>query len=323
VSSALTSAPLLPPALAAEYPFDAHWLDLDAGRLHYVDEGPREASLRAQPTECAGPVQGGPRAAQPVLFLHGNPTWSFLWRHLVSALRGEFRCVAPDHLGCGLSDKPAAWRYDLTGHAENALALVEHLDLRGITLVAHDWGGAIGMALVRRAPDRFARLMVMNTAAFPGRMPLRIAVCRTPALGPFLVERMNAFAGLLPRFGVAQPARLSAAARDGYAFPYRSARDRHAIRRFVEDIPTSPAHPSWSELENAAAAIVHFAHRPAAIVWGERDWCFTPRFREEWQSRLPRAAVLPIAHAGHLVPEEAPREVEGALRELLARSAGA
>lgn len=303
MSPALAPDAVLPPAVASEYRFDARWLELDAGRLHYLDEGPP--------------------AAEPVLFLHGNPTWSFLWRHLVLALRGTHRCVAPDHLGCGLSSKPAGWRYDLAGHAENALKLVEALDLRGITLVAHDWGGAIGMALVRRTPERFARLMVMNTAAFPGRMPLRIAVCRTPALGPLLVERMNAFAGLLPRFGLAQPARLSAAAREGYAFPYRSPRDRRAIRRFVEDIPTSPDHPSWSELEAASRAIEHFTDRPASIVWGERDWCFTPRFRAVWQRRLPRAAVLPIAHAGHLVTEEAPREVESALRALLARDAGA
>jgi haloalkane dehalogenase len=148
-------------------------------------------------------------------------------------------------------------------------------------------------------------------------MPLRIALCRTPLLGPLLLGPMNAFAGLLPRFGVASPRELSAAARAGYAYPYRTTRERVAIRRFVEDIPNAPAHPTWREFEEASRAIDAFQKRPAAIVWGERDWCFTPRFREEWQRRLPKAAVHRLRDVGHLVPEEAPEPVEAALRALL------
>jgi haloalkane dehalogenase len=295
----VSAAPVLPPAIAAEYPFESHFLDVSGGSLHYVDEGPRDA--------------------EPVLFLHGNPTWSFLWRHLVRELRGTHRCVALDHIGCGLSAKPADWRYTLAAHAENVLALVEHLDLERVTLVVHDWGGAIGMSTVSRASGRFARLMVLNTAAFPGAMPLRIRACRAPIVGPFLVERMNAFAGLLPRYGVADPSRMSAAARAGFAYPYRTVSDRRAIRRFVEDIPTSSSHPSWNELAAASQAVARFVAKPVSIVWGQRDWCFTPRFRAQWQSRLPAAKVVPIEGAGHLVTEEAPREVESELRALLAR----
>lgn len=297
--SAAAPALALPPSVAAEYPFESHFVDVDGGRMHYVDEGPRDA--------------------EPILFLHGNPTWSFLWRHLVRELSATHRCVAIDHVGCGLSSKPHAWEYTLAAHAGNALALVERLDLQRVTLVVHDWGGAIGMSLASRAPGRFARLMALNTAAFPGAMPLRIRACRAPFVGPLLVERLNAFAGLLPRFGVADPSRMSDAARAGFAFPYRDANDRRAIRRFVEDIPTTASHPSWKELTAASQAVARFVHRPVSIVWGERDWCFTPRFRAQWQSRLPSARVVPIAHAGHLVTEEAPREVEAELRALLAR----
>jgi len=289
----------LPPAVAAEYPFESRFLDVDGGRMHYVDEGPRDG--------------------QPILFLHGNPTWSFLWRHLVTALRAKHRCVAIDHIGCGLSEKPADWTYTLAAHAENARALVEHLDLERATLVVHDWGGAIGMSLASRIPGHFARLMVLNTAAFPGPMPLRIRACRAPFVGPILVEQFNAFAGLLPRFGLADPSRLTPAAREGYAFPYRTPGDRRAIRRFVEDIPTSSKHPSWNELAAASRGVARFVGKPVSIVWGQRDWCFTPRFRAQWQSRLPAAKVVPIADAGHLVTEEAPREVEAELRALLAR----
>lgn len=290
---------VLPPNIAAEYPFESRFLDVSGGRMHYVDEGPRDT--------------------EPILFLHGNPTWSFLWRHLVREFSATHRCVAIDHIGCGLSSKPADWRYTLAAHADNARSLVEHLGLERVTLVVHDWGGAIGMALAHRAPQRFARLMALNTAAFPGPMPLRIRICRAPILGPILVEQCNAFAGLLPRFGVADRAKMSPAAREGFAFPYRTPADRHAIRRFVEDIPTKQEHPSWSELERASSAIARFHSKPVSIVWGQRDWCFTPRFRAQWQSRLPSAKVVPIEHAGHLVTEEAPREVAAELRALLAR----
>ncbi len=295
----IAAIPALPPAIAAEYPFESHFLDVSGGSLHYVDEGPRDGD--------------------PILFLHGNPTWSFLWRDLVARLRETHRCVAIDHIGCGLSAKPADWRYTLAAHAENVLAVVERLDLERVTLVVHDWGGAIGLSTVGRASGRFARLMVLNTAAFPGPMPLRIRACRAPIVGPFLVEHMNAFAGLLPHFGVATPARLSATARAGFAYPYRTAADRRAIRRFVEDIPTSSSHPSWNELAAASQAVARFVAKPVSIVWGQRDWCFTPRFRAQWQSRLPAAKVVPIESAGHLVTEEAPREVEAELRSLLAR----
>ncbi|MCY2960706.1 MAG: alpha/beta fold hydrolase [Planctomycetota bacterium] len=289
----------LPAAIAAEYPFESRFLEVDGGRMHYVDEGPR----------------GG----DPILFLHGNPTWSYLWRKLVRELRATHRCIALDHIGCGLSAKPADWRYTLAAHAENTLALVERLDLERVTLVVHDWGGAIGMSTVSRASGRFARLLALNTAAFPGAMPLRIRACRAPIVGPILVEQFNAFAGLLPRFGLAEPSRLTPAARQGFAFPYRTAADRRAIRAFVEDIPTSSAHPSWKELGSASQAVARFVAKPVSIVWGQRDWCFTPRFRAQWQSRLPAANVVPVEHAGHLVTEEAPSEVEAELRALLAR----
>jgi haloalkane dehalogenase len=115
---------------------------------------------------------------------------------------------------------------------------------------------------------------------------------------------------------------MSPTARAGYAFPYRTAAERVAIRRFVEDIPTAPWHPSWSALEEAGRGVELFATRPASILWGERDWCFTPRFREEWQRRLPKATVRALPDVGHLVPEEAPDEIERALRALLAQPIG-
>ena len=284
---------------AREYPFAAHWHELDAGRMHYIDEGPRTGEV--------------------VLCLHGNPTWSFFYRRLVLGLCDTRRVVAPDHIGCGLSDKPESWSYTLTGHIENLEALVLALDLQQITLVLHDWGGAIGMGLARRHPGRIARLVILNTAAFRSNaMPWRIRLCRTPLLGGFLVQRMNAFAGLATRMAVARGP-LTRSAREGLLAPYRSSHERVAIRRFVEDIPTAPGHPSWNELEAIERSLERFAALPACIVWGERDWCFTPRYREEWTRRLPLAEVHPIADAGHYLLEDAPEEVLACVRQFLTR----
>src|SRR5829696_4990519 len=130
------------------YPFEGHFLPRPAGRLHYLDEG----------------------TGDPVVMLHGNPTWSFYYRDLVLALRDKYRCVVPDHIGCGLSDKPPAEKYDysLRSRIDDLEALLDHLDLReNLTLVLHDWGGMIGMGYAARHPERVKRIVAMNTGAFP------------------------------------------------------------------------------------------------------------------------------------------------------------
>lgn len=294
---------LLPPDLAGLFPYRSRWLAVPGGRYHYVDEGPREAA--------------------PLLCVHGNPTWAFYWRGLVQAFRGDARVVVPDHIGCGGSDKPERFAYTLHEHALNLERLVLALDLRDITLVVHDWGGAIGMGLAARHPDRIARLVITNTAAFADpRVPLRIRACRAPGLGALLVRGLDAFAGLAPRMAVER--RLEPDVARAMRFPYRGfgsggwAR-RVAIHGFVRDIPTSAAHPTAATLAAIEAALPAFAGLPACIVWGERDWCFTPRFRERWQHFLPRAEVHALPDAGHWVMEDAPDEVVRILHGFLER----
>ncbi|MBI5364219.1 MAG: alpha/beta fold hydrolase [Planctomycetes bacterium] len=291
----------MPPELATEYPFTARFLDTPAGRLHYVDEGPR--------------------AAPVVLCLHGNPTWSFYWRALVRGLSDRWRVVALDHLGCGLSDKPEDWSYTLEAHVANVEALVEALALDRITLAVHDWGGAIGMGFARRHPALVQRLLITNTAAFASdRMPLRIRVCRTPLLGEFLVRRLNAFAGLAPRMASARRGGIPELARRGLLLPYDSSAHRVAIARFVQDIPMSSAHPSWNELAATDAAIASFAHLPACIAWGERDWCFSRPFFEEWKRRLPSAETELYPRAGHYLMEDEGDAVVRRARSFLERT---
>ncbi len=275
------------------------FLELPAGRMHYED--------------------AGPRGAETLLCLHGNPTWSFFYRRLAGGLSDRWRVVAPDHLGCGRSDKPLDWSYRLADHVANLERLVLALDLRELTLVLHDWGGAIGMGLARRHPERIARLVILNTAAFPSpRMPWRIRACRTPLVGPYLVRHWNAFAGLAPRMAVER--KLPADVRAQFLAPYDTPAHRIAIERFVEDIPMSPAHPSWSELEETSRGLALFAERPVCIVWGEKDWCFTPRFREEWMRRFPKAEVHRLEHAGHWLLEDEPELALGFVRGFLEHS---
>jgi haloalkane dehalogenase len=270
----------------AAYPFQSHFLDAHGHAMHYVDEG-------------AGP---------PLLCVHGNPTWSFYWRRIVTQMRASHRVIAPDHIGCGLSDKPADWSYRLSDHIANLEHLVLSLDLRDITLAVHDWGGAIGFGVAVRHPERFRRFIVFNTAAFRStRIPLRIAACRIPGLGPVAVRGLNGFA--LAATVMATERGLAPEAREGLLAPYDNWAHRVAVLRFVQDIPMHAGHPSWATLAEVEAGLARLTDKPMLIAWGERDWCFTPAFREEWERRFPAASVHRIADAGHYVVEDAGEQV--------------
>lgn len=287
----MVSAPSgLPDWLAAEYPFVPRTFVTSRGaRMSYLDEGPR--------TDTA------------VLMLHGNPTWSFYYRHLVGSLAPTMRCVVPDHVGMGLSDKPADYSYTLGTRIADIEALVSSLGLKRVHLVVHDWGGAIGFGFSARQADRIGRLVVQNTAAFTSRrIPARISLCKAPLIGPLLVRGANGFAW--PATWMAMHRRsLSPTEKCGYLWPYNSWRNRVAVSAFVQDIPMSPAHPSWSALREVEANLDQFRGRPAQIVWGGRDFCFNDEFLARWRQHLPEAAVHRIADAGHYVLEDARDEV--------------
>ncbi len=285
-----------PVYLRTLYPFASHYHAVDKGRLHYVDEGRGDA----------------------ILCLHGNPTWSFAWRNLIQDMRDEFRIIAPDHLGCGFSDKPQDAGYRLEDRIDHLESLVRTLDLPRFHLVLHDWGGAIGMGLAARMEERVGRILIMNTAAFPfPSMPRRIMLCRTPGIGEFAVRRLNLFAWAATRMTTAVA--LPDVIRKAYLYPYDSPRNRIAIWRFVRDIPTDPDHPSWNTLLAVEAGLARLQGKDLLILWGERDWCFHRGFREEWERRFPRARSIAMDDVGHYVFEDAPRrllrEARGLFRE--------
>jgi haloalkane dehalogenase len=280
------------------YPFASHHFEVGGHRIHYVDEG-------------AGP---------PLLFVHGNPTWSFHWRNLLTAFRDRYRVVAIDHLGCGLSDKPQDWPYRLGGHIANLQALIERLDLRNITLLAQDWGGAIGLGAAVAMPDRFGRFVLFNTGAFHGgRMPVRIGVCRIPVLGPLAVRGGNAFARAALQMTMRHPERLTPEIRAGILAPYGNWHDRVAIQRFVEDIPLAPSHCSYETLSAIERGLPALSSRPVQLIWGLRDWCFTPWFLERFEQVFPQAEVHRLADAGHWVVEDAHEQIVPLVTQFLAK----
>ncbi len=273
------------------YPFTSHWLDFGGVRYHYLDEGPQDAP--------------------PVVMLHGNPTWSFYYRTLISEISQQYRVIVPDHIGCGLSDKPQDYSYTLEQHIQNLEQLLSHLDVHGVTLVIHDWGGAIGMGYATRHPEKISRFVVFNTAAFfMPNIPLRISLCRIPYLGALLVRGVNGFALAALIFATSQRKRFTREVRTGYLAPYNSWGNRIAIHRFVKDIPVEVEHPTRATLNEIDVELSLFPHHQMLIIWGADDFCFTTQaFLPEWQKRFPRAQVHVIEHAGHYVVEDAHEQI--------------
>ena len=289
----------LSPAARAEFPYESAVLDANGGRLHYIDEGDRDAPV--------------------ILCVHGNPTWSFYWRRIITHYRDQYRVVAVDHIGCGRSDKPQGWSYTLAAHVGNLVQLIDTLDLKNITLVVHDWGGAIGMGAATHRPDRIDRIVLTNTAAFRSEfIPFSIATIRIPIYGQLAVRGLNGFARVATLRAVHKP--LSEAAKNGLLAPYNSWANRIATLRFVQDIPMDPAHRSWAELTRIDESIAQFEDTPMLICWGDDDFCFTPAFREEFQRRFPHAEAHHWEDVGHYVMEDAPERLLEAMDRFLARA---
>lgn len=279
--------------LKSEYPFTGHHLDLNGLNYHYLDEG-------------SGP---------PVVMLHGNPSWSFYYRNLVLALRDRYRCVVPDHIGCGLSDKPGDDRYDytLSRRVDDLDALLEQLDVSAnITLVVHDWGGMIGMAYAVRHPERIKRLVILNTGAFhlpkAKPFPAALRICRDSLVGTALVRGFNAFSRAAARVGCKRNP-LDGRLRALYQLPYDSWRNRIATLRFVQDIPLAPGDRSYNLVSAVADGIGQFRPLPMLICWGEQDFVFDHHFLDEWRQRFPEAEVHRFADCGHYILEDAGDEI--------------
>ena len=275
------------------YPFTSHYLDLDGLKYHYLDEG----------------------EGDPIVMVHGNPTWSFYYRELVKALRGQYRSIVPDHIGCGLSDKPETENYDYRLHSriDDLDHLLETLtDVEKITLILHDWGGMIGMAYALRHPEKIRRLVLMNTAAFfpppAKKIPLRLSVIRSSGpLAALAVLGLNLFA--VGALFMASQKGLSPEVKNGLTAPYNCWRNRIATLRFVQDIPLAEKDHSYRLVKQVDDQLEALSKLPMLICWGEHDFVFDLDYLSEWERRFPQAEVHRFPDAGHYVLEDVPEKI--------------
>jgi pimeloyl-ACP methyl ester carboxylesterase len=280
------------------FPFEARYLSAGDTQLHYVDEGPPDAN--------------------PLLFAHGNPTWSYMWRQQIARLSAEgHRCIAFDHMGFGRSDKPPALvAYSLQRHVDNALALVDQLDLRDVTLVAHDWGGPIGLGALLERPDRLRALVLMNTWAWelPSFLPPFLREFRTEGLGEVLALAGNLFVESIPggmRRRDADPMMMEA-----YRAPFPDYWSRAGTLAFQREIPLTErdrSAPLMASIHDRLATV----EVPVLLIWGMRDPVFQPVFLEQWRELLPQAQSAELADASHFLVEDSPDEVTSAIAGFL------
>lgn len=266
---------------SSEYPFTPQKISINGNKLSYLDEG-----------------QG-----KTIVMLHGNPTWSFYYRNLVNHLQSNYRVIVPDHMGCGLSDKPQNYPYLLQNHIDNVERLLADLKINRYSLVVHDWGGAIGMGVAALDPTRLETLVVLNTAAFRSRrIPLRINICRIPYLGDIIIRGFNGFAKGAITMAVTK--KMTPETARAFIAPYNSWKNRIALLRFVQDIPLSPKDSSWETLVAIENSLEKFKNTPMMVLWGGKDFCFNRHFYDEWLQRFPAAEKHFFPDAGHYVLED-------------------
>ena len=267
-----------------DYPFESNYFALQSShRLHYVDQGEGDV----------------------IVMVHGNPSWSFYYRKLITLLSKTHRVIAVDHLGCGLSDKPQSYDYCLKNHINNLSALLDFLDVGSFALCIHDWGGAIGMGVAAKRGDDLQRALVLNTAAFRSTLiPQRIQICRWPVLGDLLVRGLNGFAGSAVFMAVSKTMKRAVA--NAYVAPYNSWANRVAIAAFVKDIPLSAKHPSYNTLLQVEEGLEKFQEKklPLMICWGGKDFCFNTQFYDQWCRRFPHAQMHFFEEGGHYILED-------------------
>ena len=306
-----------------DYPFTPRRLEVRPGiTLSYLDEGPRDGEV--------------------VVMLHGNPSWSYYWRHLVLGLRGpasgtpadgkpastkSYRCIVPDQVGMGLSDKPddaadasPRYAYTLQSRVDDLTALLDSLGITGpVTLAVHDWGGMIGFGWALSHMSQVKRLVILNTAAFPlpaaKLMPWQLSLGRDSRIGGFLIRAFNLFARGAAWLGTER--RLPAAVRRAYIAPYAGWRNAISTLRFMQDIPLREGDPAWALVAEAGRRLPEFADRPAFIGWGLRDFVFDRHFLDGFRSALPGAEVHAFDDANHYVLEDRHEVLVPAIRRFL------
>ncbi len=288
------------------YPFKSNFLNIDGNMMHYLDEG----------------------SGKPVLMVHGNPTWSFYFRNLIKDLSAKgYRAIAPDHIGCGFSDKPSQsnYEYTLKNRVGNIDALIKHLNLdpqQKISLVVHDWGGMIALAWAMQHLDRIEKIVITNTSGFflpsDKKFPLRLWLIKY--LKPFAVPAVLGF-NIFSRAALymAPFTKLSKEVKKGLAAPYNSWKNRVATLKFVQDIPITQRDKSYEDVKYVDTNLLKLKTIPIIILWGEHDFVFDLSFLREWKLRFPEVDVHLFKDAGHYLFEDKPTETSDIIYKFLSK----
>ncbi len=270
-----------------QYPFSPHYYKYQGIDIHYVDEG----------------------RGEPIVMLHGDPTWGFLYRHFIPLLSQHNRCIVPDHMGMGKSSIPEDHSlYQLAQHIANLESLLIHLNLVDITLILHDWGGPVGLGFATRYPERIKRLVLMNTWAFApwpgGPFPRLLEIIRS--------DRGDAF--VLRKNGYLEPAligttyhseKLTKSILEAYHAPFPIPESRLAMLCWSRDIPVQENDTSYAEMKRIEDTLTLFNSKPVLLIWGMQDPVIPPSFLRRWQLLYPHATTHEIEDASHFLQEDA------------------
>ena len=279
-----------------EYPFESHYLDLEMGKMHYLDEGDD----------------------QPVVMVHGNPTWSFLYRHLIKDLSPENRCIAMDDIGFGLSDKLAHWTYLPKEHARNLASLVEALDLKDITLVVLDWGGPIGLSYAIQHPGNVRHLVIMNTWMWPVDKDwyyVAFSKFTSGMIGRFLIRRYNFFVRVIMRQSYGDKKKLTRHIHEHYLSPPQNEQDRKGCWVMPGQILGSTA---WLDSLWKSSSLI--TAKPTLIVWGMKDIAFREKELNVWVGTFPDVEIVRLENVGHFIQEEGNIELGQTVKRFLKSS---
>ena len=291
-----------------DYSFDHHYHSVKGLRLHYLDEGDE--------------------SAEPLVMVHGNPGWSFYYRKLVLALQDNYRCIVPDHIGMGLSDKPddETYHFTLDQRVDDLQSLLDHLNITdNITLVLHDWGGMIGITYATRHPERIKRLIILNTCAFhlpkDKTLPWQLKLSRIPVVGALLNQGFNVFARSAVKQCVTRKP-MSPEVTAAYLAPYDSWAHRRAIKKFVFDIPLKAGDTAYATVDQIDKTVGQFSDRPMLVCWGMKDFVFDHHFLKEWETRFPNAEFHRFEDAGHYILEDASDDIIPLVKNFLQKNSG-
>ena len=287
---------------AGTFPFAPHYYAIEGFNMHYVDEGKGE----------------------PIVILHGDPTWGYLYRAFIGPLSQDHRCIVPDHMGMGKSEVPQDRSlYTLHQHIENLEALLLHLDLHDTTLVLHDWGGPVGLGFATRHPERIKRLIILNTWAFApwptAPLPRLVEIIRSPKGENFVLKRNGYLEPAL--IGTTyHPEELTQTVMDAYRAPFPTPESRIAMLCWSRDIPVQKTDVSYAEMKRIEQGLSLFKQTPTMLIWGMQDLVLTPSVLSLWQKIYPHAIIHEIDDASHFLQEDEPERIVDYIREFLVKS---